>query len=111
MSRWRPKAFTTAWPVNVSSMSPFSCPVVRHWSMNFARDLAAIFFMVSMDDGITRRATSASCHDTVNIITMTPTMVRSDVMSWLRDCWRLWLMLSMSFVTRLSSSPRECLSM
>ena len=35
----------------------------------------------------------------------------SDVMSWLRDCCKLCEMLSMSFVTRLSKSPRDCLSM
>ena len=32
--------------------------------------------------------------------------VSTEVMSWVRLCWRVWPMLSMSFVTRLSMSPR-----
>ena len=44
------------------------------------------------------------------IMISTPTMVSSDVMSWVRLCWRDWPMLSMSLVTRLSRSPRGWLS-
>ena len=40
----------------------------------------------------------------------TPTIVSSDVMSWVRLCWSDWPMLSMSFVTRLRTSPRGWLS-
>ena len=42
----------------------------------------------------------------VSIMTSTPMIVSSDVMSWVRVCWSDWPMLSMSFVTRLSRSPR-----
>ena len=38
------------------------------------------------------------------IIVSTPTTVSSDVSSWLKVCWRLWAMLSMSLVTLLSRS-------
>ena len=42
----------------------------------------------------------------VSIMISTPTIVSSDVMSWVRLCWSDWPMLSMSLVTRLSRSPR-----
>ena len=45
-----------------------------------------------------------------SIMISTPTIVSSDVMSWVRLCWSDWPMLSMSFVTRLSRSPRGWLS-
>ena len=38
------------------------------------------------------------------IIVSTPTTVSSDVSNWLKVCWRLWAMLSMSLVTLLSRS-------
>ncbi len=40
------------------------------------------------------------------IMIRTPMIVRTAVISWVRLCWRVWAMLSMSFVTRLSVSPR-----
>ena len=42
----------------------------------------------------------------VSIRMSTPMTVRSDVMSWVRLCWSVWPMLSMSLVTRLRTSPR-----
>ena len=45
-----------------------------------------------------------------SIMISTPTIVSSDVISWVRLCWSDWPMLSMSFVTRLSRSPRGWLS-
>ena len=42
----------------------------------------------------------------VSMMTSTPTIVSSDVISWVRLCWSDWPMLSMSFVTRLRTSPR-----
>ena len=46
----------------------------------------------------------------MNIITSTPMTVSTEVSSWLSVCCRLWATLSMSLVTRLSSSPRGCRS-
>ena len=57
--------------------------------------------------GIVTTQTSASSGDIQNIIPMTPTMVRIEVMSWLRPCWMVVVRLSMSLVTRLSTSPWE----
>ncbi len=51
-------------------------------------------------------ATSASSGEIQNIIASTATTVISDVSSWLIVCCRVVLTLSMSLVTRLSSSPR-----
>ncbi len=45
-----------------------------------------------------------------NIIDSTATTVSNEVISWLIVCWRDWLTLSMSLVTRESSSPRGCRS-
>ena len=56
-------------------------------------------------------AIDASSGEIVNIITVTPTSVSSDVTIWLVVCCRLCARLSMSLVTRLSRSPRSCRSM
>ena len=45
-----------------------------------------------------------------NIITRTPMIVHSAVISWVRVCWSELAMLSMSLVTRLRVSPRGWLS-
>ena len=55
-------------------------------------------------------AITASTGETTNIITVTPITVSSDVSSWLSVCCSDWATLSMSLVTRLSSSPRVCRS-
>ena len=49
------------------------------------------------------RASSGEIHTIIETIATT---VSSEVSSWLRVCCRLWATLSMSLVTRLSSSPR-----
>ena len=41
-----------------------------------------------------------------NIITSTPMTVSTEVISCESVCWSVWATLSMSLVTRLSSSPR-----
>ena len=94
-------------PVNASSTRPFNPPVCFHWAMNRTRERLAIARIVNTDAGTVTRATSARTGETTNIITITPVIVSRDVRSWLSDCCRLWAMLSMSFVTRLSRSPRD----
>ena len=44
-SCWRPKAFTMAWPVKVSSIWPLSTPVDRHCAMNRGRARPPISFI------------------------------------------------------------------
>ena len=56
--------------------------------------------------GIVTRASSASSGEIQIIIAIIATTVSSEVSSWLRVCCRLCATLSMSLVTRLSSSPR-----
>ena len=60
--------------------------------------------------GMVIRAIRARVGEMQNIITVTPMIVSSEVSSWLRVCCRAWEMLSMSLVTRLSTSPRGNLS-
>ena len=56
--------------------------------------------------GIVTRAMSASSGEIQTIIATIATTVSSEVSSWLSVCCRLCATLSMSLVTRLSSSPR-----
>ena len=66
--------------------------------------------IVSSDAGIVISAIIASSGEMRNIITTTPMIVSTEVSIWLRVCWRLCATLSMSLVTRLSRSPRGCVS-
>ena len=60
--------------------------------------------------GTVTSATTASSGEIHSIIPTTPSTVSSEVSSWLSVCCSVWLRLSMSLVTRLSSSPRGCWS-
>ena len=77
-----------------------------HWAMNSFCERLAICCVTSTDSGTATSAITASSGEITNIITSTPTMVSSDVSSWLSVCCSVCAMLSMSLVTRLSSSPR-----
>ena len=66
--------------------------------------------MTTIDSGIVTSAISASSGEMTNIIVTTPTTVSSEVSSWLIVCCSVCEMLSMSLVTRLSTSPRGCWS-
>ncbi len=92
--------------MNASSTWAFSVPVWRHWSTNFVFDRFVMNRIVKTESGMVTTATSASIGEIVNIMISTPTMVSVEVSSWLSVCCRLWARLSMSFVTRLSMSPR-----
>ena len=81
-----------------------------HWAMNCFCERFAICLVTTTDSGTATSAISASSGEITNIITSTPTTVSSEVSSWLSVCCRLCEMLSMSLVTRLSSSPRGWLS-
>ncbi len=92
--------------MKVSSTSALSLPVSIHWATNFPRDRLVMAFIDQIDSGIVTSATSASFHDTTNIITSVPTSVSVEVSIWLSVCCMPWARLSMSLVTRLSRSPR-----
>ena len=66
--------------------------------------------VTSIDTGTETSAITASSGEIQIIIASTAITVIRDVSSWLIVCCRVWLMLSMSLVTRLSSSPRGDLS-
>ena len=91
-------------------MWALSRPVRRHWSTNMPWLRFITCWATTIVTGTVTSATSASSHEIENIMTTTKTTVSSDVISWLMVCCRVWLMLSMSLVTRLSSSPRGCRS-
>ena len=63
--------------------------------------------MTAIDAGTASSEITASSGLIVSIMISTPMTVRTDVMSWVRLCWSVWLMLSMSLVTRLRMSPRD----
>ena len=106
VSRWRPKTLTRACPEKFSSMSPFSSPVFFHWATNIFCERRAITVVTRRVRGTVTRATSARSGESRSIAMITPTTVSTEVISWLSDCERLVDTLSMSFVTRLSTSPR-----
>ena len=66
--------------------------------------------VTTSEAGTARSETTASSGLIVSIRMRTPTIVSSEVISWVRLCWSDWPMLSMSFVTRLNRSPRGWLS-
>ena len=99
-----------ACPVIDSSTSALSSPVWRHCEANRLRERAATIRVSSSEKGITTSDTQASSGEMVSIMITTPTMVSTAVSMLLSVCWRLWAMLSMSLVTRLSRSPRAWLS-
>ena len=109
-SRWRPKTLTSPCPVKASSMWPFSSPVAFHCAVNSFCERLPITPVISTEIGMVTSAIRARTGETTNIITVTPMTVRSEVSSWLSVCCSDWATLSMSLVTRLSSSPRVCRS-
>ena len=92
--------------MNASSIWPFSAPVCRHCATNRFCDRLAIAAVRIIEIGIVTSAISASSGEITNISVTTPITVSSEVSNWLSVCCRLVEMLSMSLVTRLSSSPR-----
>ena len=105
-SRRRPNTRTSSCPVKASSMWPFSAPVCRHWATKCFWLRLPMARVSQSDTGIVTSAMTASSGDTTIIMTTTPMTVRIDVTSWLIVCWRLVETLSMSLVTRESTSPR-----
>ena len=91
-------------------MWELSSPVTFHCAMNSFCDRLPITVVTRIETGMVNSAISASSGETTIIIAVTPITVSSEVSSWLRVCCRAWETLSMSLVTRLSSSPRVCLS-
>ena len=66
--------------------------------------------VTTIEIGMETSAMSASSHEIQNMMPSTATTVSSDVSSCESVCCSDWPTLSMSLVTRLSSSPRGWLS-
>ena len=71
-SRCRPNTFTSACPVYVSSICPFSSPVCFHCATNSFCERLAISAVVTSVSGMVTSAISASVGESRNIITSTP---------------------------------------
>ncbi len=84
--------------------------MLAHCSTKSLCDRLAITVVITRVSGIVTRAISARSGEMTNIMVTTPITVSSDVRIWLRVCWRLVDTLSMTFVTRLSSSARGMVS-
>src|SRR3546814_803427 len=91
-------------------MCALSLPVRRHWAMNCVCERFMIAAVVNIEIGTLTNAIRASSGEIQNIIPSTAITVSSEVSSWLIVCCNVWLMLSMSLVTRERSSPRGWVS-
>ena len=109
-SRWRPNTLTSAWPEYASSTCPLRAPVCAHCATKSFCERLAITDVITSVSGMVTSAMRARIGEIRNIITSTPTTVSRLFTSCDRVCCMLWPMLSTSFVTRLSSSPRCILS-
>ena len=91
-------------------MCALSLPVRRHCSMNSPWERCITCLVTISESGTEISATRASSGEIQTITPSTATTVSSEVISWLIVCCSVVLTLSMSLVTRLSSSPRGCRS-
>ncbi len=85
-------------------------PTFFHCSPKAFCDLGPMTPKITAMSGSETRATSASCHEMLNIMMSTPTTVSTEVRALESDCCIVCVMLSMSLVTREISSPRCTLS-
>lgn len=91
-------------------MCALSLPVVFHCWTNCGWARLPTLVATTTETGTVIRATRASSGEIQNIMASTPTMVSSEATIWLRVCWSVCWMLSMSLVARERTSPRCCLS-
>ncbi len=105
-SRWRPNTLTSWWPVKASSMWPLSSPVLFHISLKRPWLRLPMAIAAASDSGTATIAMRASSGETQNIMARTPTSVSRFESSCDRVCCSDVETLSMSLVTRDSSSPR-----
>ena len=103
---WWPNTLTTLWPVNISSTCPLRSPVCSHCAANCFCERLAMRIVTTTEMGTTSTEMRASSQLMENIMTSTPMMVSTAVMSCVRLCCSDCAMLSMSLVMRLRMSPR-----
>ncbi len=82
-------------------------PVHSHWAMKCGCDRLAMIIVTAKDSGTVSSEMTARSGLIQTIIASTPMTVSSAVMSCVSVCCRVVEMLSMSLVTRLSTSPRD----
>ena len=91
-------------------MCALSLPVCPHCCTNIGCERLAIIRVTRTDSGTEMSATTDSSGEMSTIIVSTPTRVSREFSSWLSVCCIVCWTLSMSLVTRLSSSPRGLVS-
>ena len=102
----RPNTLTSECPVYISSMCALSLPVVAHCLMKFGCARLPIFAATTADSGTVTSAITASSGEIRNIMISTPITVSSDETICDSVCCSDIARLSMSLVTRESTSPR-----
>jgi hypothetical protein len=104
---WCPKALMTSCPETNSSTCAFSSPVSVHCLAKWAWERRATNTVIRVDSGTVATAIAASRGEIQSIMARDPHSIRKDMMSCVRSWFMAWAMLSMSFVARLRTSPRE----
>lgn len=101
-----PNTLTSEWPVYISSTCALSLPVVAHCLMKLGWARFPTLPATTADSGTVTSAISASSGEIRNIMISTPITVSSDETIWDSVCCSDCARLSMSLVTRDSTSPR-----
>ena len=100
----------TFWPEKLSSMIPSTRPKMACWRRKYRCDERTTTTTSTSETGTVRKVRPASVTETETIMTATPMICVTEVMScvtlWLSDCPRV----STSLVTRLITSPTEFVS-
>ena len=91
-------------------MCAFSSPVDFQFCANSFWERLPMTVVTTPATGTESSATSASVGEIQNIMASTPITMSSEFSSCERVCCSVCDTLSMSLVTRLSTSPRACLS-
>ena len=103
----RPKTFTSAAPVCISSTWPLSFPVQSHCAINCFWEAFAMRIDTNIESGIAMSETSASNGLIHTIIASTETTVNTEFRICDKPCCMDVEILSTSLVTLESKSPRD----
>ena len=96
---------TSAWPANASSIWPLSAPTWRHCATKPCCARRPIRAVTTTDSGTVTSAISAKSGEIHTSIASTPIAVSAATRSCDSTCCNAIATLSMSLVTRLSTSP------
>jgi len=98
-------ALTMLWPVYISSMCPFKSPVSSHCLAKYFLERDMISIKMIMHTGMVAKLRKVMATFIENIMISMPTIVVAAVIICVRFCCIVVLILSMSLVMRLITSP------